>query len=42
MLLMVGAVRPVNVADEVDIGYVDAFQVRAEVVLLAAMKRAGV
>ena len=42
MLLIVGRVRVANVYDEVVNGYVDAFQLRAEVVLLADMKREGV
>ena len=42
MLLMVGAERVVNVSDEVVIGYMVAFQLRAEVVLLAAINRVGV
>ena len=42
MLLIVGAVRVANVSDEAEIRYVDVFQFRAEVVLLAAMKSVGV
>ena len=41
MLLMVG-VRVVNVSDEGVNGYVVAFQLRAEEVLLAAKKSVGV